>query len=400
MSLTLRYAFIPSPNPIRASLPDKQSTIDLQVIISNPGLPVKLREVSIQIGGESAAGTLSTAPLRTPHLPGGWTVEVDDNTLLLTPTQQIDSPLAFTLPQITINATEGIVPITVTEAPPQGNPVKDDTTYSLVKQPADWVVTNFWASPPSLDAVNSPVTLWWSVTTLGRDSDYQVKAGDGTVSEPVRPDDSGRCSTKSLRLHDTTRFELVRLVKDRDKVTQETVAELTVRLDAPTFTAHHAKVSGSIAILQWTTSGAKYCEIYVDGTRVEGNAPADTWESGYPLFLGLTSQPRFVELVAVGTSATSDRFQIGDLRVGSLQTVAGGRAGPGTVAMSPDGTHAYVGADGAIVAVDLATGTVAAMLTDNTDPGWSCNGIAWVPGRGLLAASTPGLTIPKHPAPG
>lgn len=391
MSLALRYAFVPSPNPIRASAPQATSFVDLMVIVSNPHAPVALAELSIEIGDKSASGVLSTSALPSPApspLPGGWACEVDGHTLLLTPPSQILAPLTFTLPHIEVDETAGTVPITIQEAPPQGPTLKDATSYSLVKQPSDCVVTNFWSDPPTVDAANSPVTLAWTVTALGGNSEYQVRSGDGTVSGPFAPDASGRCSTRIAELQRTEEFVLVRLVRRGGKLEARPVADLVVRLDAPWVSPYsRVDVTGSIATLRWATSGVERCVVYVAGREVDADAPADTWVHGYPLFIGITEDGRDVRLEGHGASATASRypFDFGAVAVGAPRRVTGGAAGSGAVAVDAHGAHAYVGVDAGFVEVDLATGTARGPLAGGMIGPFPCTGLAWVPGLRLLA---------------
>jgi hypothetical protein len=362
----LRYAFTPSPNPIRASAPDATSFVEIQVMVSNPGDPLALQELSIQIGDKSASGVLTTDPLlpQPDPLPGGWSCDPAGDALILTPPAQIVAPLVFTLARMEVDETPGTVPITVKEVSEDGSTIAtDDTSYSLVKLPSDWVVTDFWADPPSLDAAHTPVTLQWQVTELGRDSAYQVQAGDGTVIGPITVDDHGVGSALTGPLEGSERFDLARLVK-KNVLEPKPVATLTVRFGAPWISPYsHKEVQGTVAFLHWATGNAARCSVEFRGRTVEDGAPVDTWVDGYPLFVGLDSDGHVPTVTALGASlsATPQSFDFPEVAVATprRQNVAGGS---GAVAFAADGRQLFVGCAAGVMMLDPATGAASGML--------------------------------------
>jgi hypothetical protein len=65
VGLQLKYAFVPNPNPIRASVPGANpNVVDLVVMVSNQrGFAVTISQITIQIPvGFNNARTLSAAP--------------------------------------------------------------------------------------------------------------------------------------------------------------------------------------------------------------------------------------------------------------------------------------------------------------------------------------------------
>src|SRR3954452_23999863 len=146
-TLSLAYAFLPTPNQILASVPGSNPyTVSLQVLVSLPSTtPVVVSHITIQIPtGQNTSMDISTAlTLPQPVYPTGgtWTVSVASDTLTIKPasgnTITVTSPIIFTLPGIQINDTPGTVPLTITEFYPSPAPkVTDSTTYSVLKQPA------------------------------------------------------------------------------------------------------------------------------------------------------------------------------------------------------------------------------------------------------------------------
>src|SRR5262249_28061949 len=151
---------------------------------------VSLQQLTIDIPtGEEASRTISTArdlpaPSYDTSIP--WTISSAGELVTIVPSTgpsgSVTGPIVFTLPSISVNQTPGTVPITITEA--GSSKAIDSNTYRIVKQPADFPVTRFWADPPSLDIVEQPVTLYWSCTEDGQHDAYGLEIVSTTATRP------------------------------------------------------------------------------------------------------------------------------------------------------------------------------------------------------------------------
>jgi hypothetical protein len=172
--IQLDYAFIPSPNPIRVSQSaGDTSIVDLQVIISDPLLSgVTVSEITIEIPtGEATSRAISTAsnlPSPRPDPSDLWSFTAYGSTITIKPTgtspASVTNPIVFTIPGVQVNECVGQVPITITEFNPPAPKAVNSGTYSLVKQPADFPVSNFYASSTALYDLDQPTTLYWVCT--------------------------------------------------------------------------------------------------------------------------------------------------------------------------------------------------------------------------------------------
>src|SRR3954470_5526955 len=148
--LALAYAFVPSNNPILASVAGANPVIiGVQMIVSLPGIdPVSITHATVEIPvGQNISGDLSTAtslPNPTYDTTGPWIVATSADTVTIRPkagaSGLVTSPIIVTLPGIVVNETAGTVPITITEYYPAAPKVIDDQSYRLLKQPADFPV--------------------------------------------------------------------------------------------------------------------------------------------------------------------------------------------------------------------------------------------------------------------
>src|SRR5262245_51316539 len=119
--LKLAYAFVSTPNPIRASEQGvSPNTIDLQIIVSNPStFVISERRIEIEIPvGEEISRDLSN----TPNLPAPrydttipWIITTNGSTVTIAPRSgdagQVTAPIILSLPSIVVNQTAGSVPL-------------------------------------------------------------------------------------------------------------------------------------------------------------------------------------------------------------------------------------------------------------------------------------------------
>src|SRR4051812_7900611 len=183
--LALVYAFVPSNNPILASVAGANPvTLGVQVIVSLPGInPVAITHATIEIPvGQNISGDLSTAtllPNPTYDQTTAWTIATSANTVTIRPkvgtSALVTSPIIVTLPGIVVNETPGTVPITITEYYPGAPKVVDDQSYSLLKQPGSFPITSFSVVPATVNSRDQYVTLQWTCSTAGQQDSFGLQ---------------------------------------------------------------------------------------------------------------------------------------------------------------------------------------------------------------------------------
>jgi YVTN family beta-propeller protein len=396
----LDYAFAPSPNPIRVSQSDASSSVDLLVIISDPSLSSPtVSEITIEIPtGEETSRTISTAPNLPPPTTDGsglWSITTAGSTVTIVPSGSspapVNSPIMFTIPNIQVNETVGTVPITVTEFGPPSPKVVDTTSYSLLKQPADFPIRNFYPSASSLYDLDLPVTLYWECTSQGQEYAYglrivSIQSSRRTVTPTSRPVprtlpsaspplrdcvSGGNCYTCAdgangvlfSPMQETTTFALdvVATNSDGTRSILHTV-ETTVQVAVPSISQVSkvvASPTGRFVILHWMAFNARSCSVELEGTPIEGatNAPPDTYLTGYPVYLSGAAPNPTLTVVANGIDGEAQAYQ-------NLMPIPTGSPvdfsldnGPQAVAITPDRRLALVATyqDNGVRVLDLAS---------------------------------------------
>jgi DNA-binding beta-propeller fold protein YncE len=399
----LAYAFLPTPNPIRATAAGANpNTVDLQVIVSNPTLSaVTLAKVIINVPtGEETSRSISTArslPPPTYDTTIPWTITTSGSDVTLAPkgrqSGQILGPIIFILPGIQVNHTVGTVPLTVTEFPPSA-PKVADASYSLLKQPSDFPVTSFTATPPTLGDLDVPVILKWTCTEAGRLDAYSVYSDDWQPRDCINEGDcytwqDGQSGVETPDLNETTVFSLD--VVRTDNTGHRSVAgtlQTTVWLAVPTFSGLSRltqSFSSRQVKLYWLAYNASYCSVAVNGVTVVPRAPVDTYRQGFPLTLtgGVGTYQVSVTAYAV-TGPAQTTFVFPQVMVGARAVMPAGES-PTGIAVTADGTLAAITSlpRWTMTIVDVATRQV--MKTINiSDFAWS---VAVTP-DGALALAT------------
>ena len=301
---------------------------------------------------------------------------------MLTPLVPIDQPLQYTLRNVEVNETPGDVAITVTEAPVDGRGANGlITTLDKLEAP---LVSRFSATPAQFDAVDEAVELSWSAAPAALGYLFQVRSDADWTSPQLQVDAGGNGAISSPQLIRTTKFWLD--VIDSSSGADETIAtfDLTVPLvGPPTIEGAQPVVQGLVATLRWATIGATSCSVYFDGHEKVTGAPPDTWENGFPVFIGLGAAGTDVSVVAIGpTGEQSPPLVVGTLTPDDPVRLAGA-PGSGSVAISADGAHAYVGTNEGFGVVDLHGKALLPALVptgDGAPPPPACQGVAYVPG--------------------
>jgi YVTN family beta-propeller protein len=390
------------------------NVIALQVMISNPTIyPIQLTAISITIpSGQEGALTLSDNPnLPAPEYDtnSGWSGSTSGDTVVFTlPSSGIADSFIFTLPGIQVNETPGTVPLAIVEdGPPR---VVDKTTYSLVKQPSDFPITNFYAQPATVNNLDETVTLFWDCTALGANYAYSVH------SDSWQPDDclnGGNCYSctdgtngiQSDPLTQTTRFALdvIQTNPDGSRSIYRTL-ETNVRVLIPTISNssyYETYLSGRVVRLHWLAFNSAYCTVSLDGGVIDSNAPIDTFAEGYWVVL---SEPGLHQLTVTAHAASGpaqSNFIFPNINVDPVITIQTG--GGYLLAITPDGTTALIQSSQSLSAVDIASGTVSTKVSVAGSP----SGLAItpdgtrvfvLPGPGanpnqMLVMDLPGLTV-------
>ncbi len=361
MSLQLRYAFIPTPYPIRASVGGADpNTVDVQVTVSPPGLAVTLSaiRITIPVGDDTLAGDLSGASsLPQPvDVSGaqGWSLSVSGSDVILLGGNDgttLSGALVFTLPQVAVNETTGTVQIVITETPLSGSKVMDNTTYTLFKQEANYPISSFRADPPALNNLDQSVMLYWTCTDQGRDLDYSLSSDGGWA--PRNCLNGGQCfgcadgaaGVQSPLLAQGTTFSLDVIGTDNG----DPVVLSTLRIDVPvlvpqisqnTYVEQLTVGGGALLRIHWLATNAAACTVRLNNDTVLGQGPADTYDDGWLVALpgpGTYS----VSLVAHASQGKATATQqLGDFQVSAGYTLP--LTVPlSTVAITPDSSTAW-----------------------------------------------------------
>jgi YVTN family beta-propeller protein len=400
-SLKLDYGFVPSPNPIRASATGANpNTIDLQVIISNSSLSgVEIGQIQVQIPmGEDISRDLSTSanlpgPVYDPT--GPWAIASAADTVTIKTQsgklQEMTAPIVFTLPGIQVNHQPGKVPLTITEFPPlQRAKFADGTTYSLLKQPADFPVTSFYANPASLANLDQPVTLHWTVSDQGKLDLYglrivnvgmasgQSRASSGAEvtelesqsSAPLKEcDTDGNCYTWQdgqngvlvSSVNQTTTFALD-IVTPGSSGGRRVIGtlETTVRVTMPWISQNsylQASPSGRLVWMHWLAFNAASCSVQREGVVIDARAPADTYLNGYLTTLtGLPNDFQFSVIAHAISGPGRAPFTFPTVSMSIPPNIPVG-AYPRAAAFTPDGALALVpnSQESSVTVIDVGT---------------------------------------------
>lgn len=320
--LKLRYAFISSPNPIRASATGAEANvITLQVMISNPHTsPVPISAIAITIPtGEDTPRALSSQDLPTPNpaadRTGNWSFGTSGSVLTIQPATdtpgEITDTLIVTLPGINVNHMPGVVAIAILETYPDEPRHTDSTTYALIKQEADFPVTDFRADPSVFHDFDTPTTLTWSVSDQGKQYSYGLRSNDWQPRDCLNRGEcftwqDGAAGVQSPPVTATTTFTLDVIATDtagnRSVVTSLTT---TARMVVPSVLddSYIERIAfDRLVSLHWIAFNAVRCSLSMDGLVIDDHAPSDTYRNGYTLLLPDTPGQHQFSLTAHGDS--------------------------------------------------------------------------------------------------
>jgi len=294
------------------------SLIDLHVKINTRGPAAVVGGITITIPvGENDGSRLSANPLPDP-VPGptpleGWEITVDEvnkSIVHITPLPKTDPPrpkalagtIEFTLQDILVNKTVGIVPITVDEFAPSH--IK--ATFQITKEDADRPVKKFYVTdeddqelnPPVLYDLDQRVSLKWDCTDEGKSNySYGLRTTTGQAWQPRDCLSRKQCyscqdgidGVLTDELSQSTTFALDVVKTDGERRRLHSILYTTVDLEMPVIRSKSVKAKhfrGRSVRLHWLADNAKRCELRLDEQMIDAGAPADTYKNGYYVSIG------------------------------------------------------------------------------------------------------------------
>jgi hypothetical protein len=322
-NLKLKYAFNPTPNPIRASAKGANANqITLQVMIDRPGpgapdVTVEKIEIQIPMGSGLdhvlSAGSNLPSPTYDPNYDcsSQWKITTPTDggdTVTIQPqpgaSGTVGSAIIFYLGDINgltgikVNEVPGFVQITITEHYAPKVQLKDGDTFKLEKNTTEFFITRFYADNPMLHQQHQTTKIYWSCSDPGKkdfvfrlrsvadftDPGFIWRANDCLGSLDCFDCDTGTSGVETPELDESTIFALDLISSDTGgvKLIRHTLY-LTVAVTVPTVDAAYIKkyFSGRIVSLNWSAVNSDRCAVEVDGNRIDDNAPTDTYDAGY-----------------------------------------------------------------------------------------------------------------------
>lgn len=364
----LLYEF--SPDKVSVSLGGDNaidSLIDLHVKINSRGEAAMVGGITITIPmGENDGSRLSANPILPDPVydhtaMDGWTIEIDEvnksivhiNPVPKTRPKALASTIEFTLQDILVNKTVGVVPITVDEFAP----AHAKANFQINKEDADRPVKKFYVTdssgqelnPPVLYDLDEQVKLKWDCTAEGINN-YSFGLHTA-VGETWTPKDclsrrdcyscqDGTSGVLTNELSQTTTFALEVIKTDGVRRRLHSILYATVRVEMPIIRSKTVRAKyfkGRVVALRWKVDNATRCEVQVGGVVIDDKAPTDTYKDGYlaPIAGGPgTYTPSLTAYARTGTATDADPFppvSVDPLRL--IDTGAPWRS----LAISPDG---------------------------------------------------------------
>jgi YVTN family beta-propeller protein len=406
-TLRLGYEFVPSPTPILASASGANpNTFSLQVIISNPGdavVTISRVRITIPTGGSDPGQISTTTSLPDPTYDDTanlWDIASSGSTVGITPTSgqptQLGDPIVFTLQNIAVNEQPGTVFLGIVEQTPQATAtIANDNAWTLHKQPSDYPVTSFSATPAALNDIDEPIVLTWTCSDQGELVDYSLSsqsdaeatlradhakgqggadsAAAGTLQDFRFKDcvDDGDCYTWQdgqtgvtvPKVAATTTYTLSQVVTDSNGGREVSpVASTTVRVNAPSIAGNSriaTSPTGRLVNLYWLASNAGRCSIQLDNIEIVPSAPIDTYHSGYFLYVDGPLRSHQFTVVAhavIGTAVYQDPLSLFDLRDPTPITIGQASQQFGSLAFTRDATAVFIAnpAANAVTVIDVA----------------------------------------------
>lgn len=382
----LLYEF--SPDTVSVSLGGENaidSLFDLHVKINSRGEAPNVGSITITIpvGAEGAtadnrlsANKTLPAPVYDHTAMEGWTIGVDETNgsiVRITPSgkqpKKLTGTIEFTLQDILVNTTAGIVPITVDEFAP----THIKATFQIKKEDANRPVERFYVAaengqeliPPVLNDVDQKVKLKWHCTDEGKNNySFALRT---TVGETWQPKDclnrqecydcaDGTNGVLSDMLSETTTFALDVIKTEGDRRRLHSILYTNVRVEVPKFIGPYRQATvlgGRLVRLHWIARHASEVTVEVKDDKGEvlaqfDHAPIDTSLNGYWVHTGYDPGNFSFQLTAHSNRGPNKDYyseypQI--LVTPPFTWTAGGQYGGRymSVAFTPDGRTVLVG---------------------------------------------------------
>lgn len=249
----------------------------LTLILSNPGNPVTLNSLTLNVSLGNNATDLAAPGDVTPVLPSeNWTA----NGLTFTPpggSISVAQELTFEF-KIIVNGTPGGTPVSVTEVTEKGT--AGVSFPAVAKMPASFQLTGLSASPTQVN-LGDTVTLTWTGTP---NQAYTITWTNGPAGGVSATSPSGGITSYPFPNFQPTSTPVVFIVAAT--VQGATVsANTAVNVNLPEiqgFSQPQPYYSSATRVtLTWKTLNADHCQVWADGAPVDANAPANSPEGGY-----------------------------------------------------------------------------------------------------------------------
>lgn len=334
-SLKLRYAFIPNPNPITASVESATpKTVNLKIIITNPTMdPIAFQQIAIQIPiGENVAKDLSNVrdlPAPTYALSDNCSIRSEGDRVIIEPKNKemkiAGGSIYFELKNIQINEKAGVVAITITESNPPTPKVTDSTTYSLIKQVADFPVISFYADPALLTDISN-VMLHWQTDSIGESYLYNAYCassymhwspmGNCIIGGACYGANDGLDGIATPELSQDTIFGL-EVIKTTSEGRKSVATIYTqVNIEVPTISPYSyiedfKLFNGRLLSLHWLANNTRQCDLSIRNETIE-EVDKNTYQAGYLIFINGAKDAYPISLkafAATGSLQISFSFQ-------------------------------------------------------------------------------------------
>jgi hypothetical protein len=355
----LQYAFITNPDILQTSTPTT-----LTLTVSNGGSRVvTCSSIAVTFRVGPNAKDLTTGPTSIATEPNaGWSVAQDGGIFTLTPNSPDDGKigrdgLAFVFANINPNDQPGVTPMRIDEtaAWPSQPSADRTTTLPLDKFPAGFSLSDLQATPPGVGYDGSTVLNWQgspATYTLSYDPD-----GSGLQTWPVN--DIGPYAATNLTNAAGVDFTLLATVREPgsdEPLTVQQQCHVDVSNPAPTISTFTATFNGKFTTavsvtLAWTTTGRDVqCSLTGFPTQLNPNGQITVTPGSAP---GAT-----YTLTATNENGSTSRTLAFTWGVPQTPAPIALADTPQHLALSADGTRAYVACTASLAVVDLTSGAV------------------------------------------
>ncbi|HTD32843.1 MAG TPA: hypothetical protein VK665_04210, partial [Candidatus Elarobacter sp.] len=351
----LTYAALTDPDPLRVA-----TSATLTLVISNGTRQiVTVESITVTLPVGTTAKTLTSSPngIATPPTPG-WDVVQNGGSFTLTPqtpgAAKVGAPgLVFVFANVAVNDQPGTCTVTIVESASSPSQPKRarDASFALSKFPVSFDVSALTLTPTQIDPGGSVALTWYgspATYTLSYNPSgaFPVVVGVGNTGPYVATN-----LTKAPSITFTLQAMLTVPGQDQPLVIQRQ-ATVDVSVAAPVITAFTGTLSGggtspAQLTLTWSVEGTGlHCLI--------SGSPYEIAPSGSTTVPSATiPQSDSYTLTATNVSG-SDSAALSVRWAASTKTIPLPDA-PRNIALSNDGSRAYVCGVASLTALDMAT---------------------------------------------